>query len=129
MKIPRAMSSASLIVEWFRENKRELPWRFSRDPYRIWISETMLQQTTTTAVIPYFERFVKIFPTLDVLAQAKESKVLESWAGLGYYSRARNLHKAARELHALGRFPQSYRQLLDLPGFGPYTARAVASIA
>jgi A/G-specific adenine glycosylase len=117
------------LVEWFRDNKRELPWRANRDPYRIWISETMLQQTTTTAVIPYFERFLKSFPTLSALARAPEAKVLEAWAGLGYYSRARNLHKAANELHQLRRFPQSYKQLLELPGLGPYTARAVSSIA
>jgi A/G-specific adenine glycosylase len=129
MKRTRANENASLLVEWFRANKRDLPWRMNRDPYRIWISETMLQQTTTTAVIPYFERFIRKFPTLAALAKAPESHVVEAWAGLGYYSRARNLHKAARKLHALPAFPQSYQQLLELPGLGPYTARAVASIA
>lgn len=117
------------LAEWFLHNKRELPWRADRDPYRIWISETMLQQTTTTAVIPFFERFIKLFPDLKTLAAAPESKVLGAWAGLGYYSRARNLHKAARRLAALDRFPADHRELLDLPGFGPYTARAVASLA
>ena len=117
------------LLNWFRANKRDLPWRANRDPYRIWISETMLQQTTTTAVIPFFERFLELFPTLPALAMAQEGTVIAAWAGLGYYSRARNLHKAAQQLHALGRFPQTYQQLLDLPGFGPYTARAVASLA
>lgn len=117
------------LVEWFRVHKRDLPWRANRDPYRVWISETMLQQTTTTAVIPYFERFLSRFPSLESLAEADESQVLEQWAGLGYYSRARNLHKAAKALHQIGQFPTSYKSLIELPGFGPYTARAVASIA
>src|SRR5689334_22352908 len=99
---------SKILVQWFRANKRELPWRANRDPYRIWISETMLQQTTTTAVIPFFEKFMARFPTLNVLADAPKAKVLEAWAGLGYYSRARNLHKAAKALHAHGSFPQSY---------------------
>jgi A/G-specific adenine glycosylase len=129
MKRTGANENAKQIVEWFRANKRELPWRANRDPYRIWISETMLQQTTTTAVIPYFERFLSLFPTLQALAGAKEQQVLEAWAGLGYYSRARNLHKAAKQLHEMGRFPRSYQQLIELPGLGPYTARAVASLA
>lgn len=117
------------LVEWFRVHKRDLPWRANREPYRIWISETMLQQTTTTAVIPFFERFLSRFPTLESLATAREPEVLGQWAGLGYYSRARNLHKAAKALHSLAEFPRSYKNLLELPGFGPYTARAVASIA
>jgi len=124
MKMP-----AKKLAEWFSLNKRDLPWRADRDPYRIWISETMLQQTTTTAVIPFFERFLKQFPDLKTLAEAPEAKVIEAWAGLGYYSRARNLHKAAKQLAALPRFPQDYQQLIELPGFGPYTARAVASLA
>lgn len=117
------------LIEWYAHNKRELPWRASRDPYRIWISETMLQQTTTTAVIPYFERFVKRFPALKSLAQSPIEDVLEAWSGLGYYSRARNLHKAAVALHAAGGFPRSFEQLIEYPGFGPYTARSVASLA
>lgn len=124
-----SVDSLMNLLQWFRDNKRELPWRANRDPYRIWISETMLQQTTTTAVIPYFERFVAQFPSLKRLAEAPEQKVLEAWAGLGYYSRARNLHKAAKALNALPTFPQTYQELIELPGFGPYTARAVASIA
>lgn len=117
------------LLAWYAANKRELPWRANRDPYRIWLSETMLQQTTTTAVIPYFERFLKRFPLLQDLATAKVEAVVEAWAGLGYYSRARNLHKAAQALHARGGFPRSHKQLAELPGFGPYTSRSVASLA
>ncbi len=122
-------SGPQQLLQWFRANKRELPWRADRDPYRVWLSETMLQQTTTTAVIPYFAKFTAKFPTLKSLAEAKESEVLAAWAGLGYYSRARNLHKAAIALHQRKKFPQTYQELIELPGFGPYTARAVASIA
>lgn len=117
------------LLDWYRENKRELPWRANRDPYRIWISETMLQQTTTTAVIPFFEKFLTLFPTLEALANAPVSKVVEAWAGLGYYSRARNLHKAAQMLHARGGFPKTHSELSEYPGFGPYTSRSVASLA
>ena len=117
------------LHSWYLDNKRALPWRASRDPYRIWVSETMLQQTTTTAVIPFFERFVAKFPTLDQLAAAPEGAVVEAWAGLGYYSRARNLHKSARALVARGGFPRTFEELIELPGFGPYTARSVASLA
>src|SRR3954466_510038 len=98
------------LLDWYRENKRELPWRANRDPYRIWISETMLQQTTTTAVIPYFEKFLSLFPTLKSLAEAPTQKVVEAWAGLGYYSRARNLHKAAVALQARGGIPKSHTE-------------------
>ena len=117
------------LWQWYRENKRDLPWRASRDPYRIWVSETMLQQTTTTAVIPFFERFVARFPTLESLAAAETERVVEAWAGLGYYSRARNLHASARTLVARGGFPRTFEELIEFPGFGPYTARAVASLA
>lgn len=116
------------LYKWFLHNQRELPWRKSKDPYRIWISEVMLQQTTTQAVIPYYERFLKRFPLLKNLAEASEKDVLEYWAGLGYYSRARNLHKAAKILNTTG-FPKSASQLLELPGFGPYTSCAVSSLA
>lgn len=119
----------ALLTEWYLKNQRPLPWRLNRDPYRVWISETMLQQTTTTAVIPFFERFMSKFPTLHHLAQAKEPNVLEAWAGLGYYSRARNLHKAAQQLAKNGGFPRSAAELIEYPGIGPYTSRAVASIA
>lgn len=117
------------LLSWYAQNKRELPWRRNRDPYSIWISETMLQQTTTTAVIPFFERFLSRFPDLKTLSEAPESAVLEAWAGLGYYSRARNLHKSAKALFAAGGFPRDYQELIEFPGFGPYTARSVASLA
>lgn len=117
------------LLEWYRHNQRPLPWRLNRDPYRVWISETMLQQTTTTAVIPYYEKFLKLFPRLEDLAAAPESAIIATWAGLGYYSRARNLHKAAKALVANGGFPRTHFELMEYPGLGPYTARAVASIA
>lgn len=117
------------LLTWYAENHRALPWRANRDPYRIWISETMLQQTTTTAVIPFFERFIERFPDLATLAQSPTEAVLEAWAGLGYYSRARNLHKSAKALHAAGGFPRTFAELIEFPGFGPYTSRSVASLA
>lgn len=117
------------LLRWYGENKRELPWRTSRDPYRIWISETMLQQTTTTAVIPFFQRFIERFPSLKILASAKVGEVVEAWAGLGYYSRARNLHKSAVALNTAGGFPKTFEELITFPGFGPYTSRAVSSLA
>ncbi len=117
------------LLAWFEENKRPLPWRKNKDPYRIWISEVMLQQTTSQAVIPYFENFIKKFPKLKDLAMAPQEDVLQAWAGLGYYSRARNLHKAAKELYKIKNFPKSHEELIKLPGFGPYTSRAVSSIA
>jgi A/G-specific adenine glycosylase len=122
------MKDHKTLLKWYHENKRDLPWRRSRDPYHIWISEVMLQQTTVAAVIPYYEKFLKLFPTVIDLAQAPEPQVLEAWAGLGYYSRARNLHRAAKIIAQSG-FPKTAAELLELPGFGPYTSRAVASIA
>ncbi|MCK6598177.1 MAG: A/G-specific adenine glycosylase [Bdellovibrionaceae bacterium] len=115
------------LSRWYEQNKRELPWRKNKNPYFVWISEVMLQQTTVAAVIPYFERFIKNFPTVQSLAEAPLEKVLENWAGLGYYSRARNLHKSAIYFKQNG-FLQKYEELIELPGFGPYTARAVSSI-
>lgn len=117
------------LIDWYRGVRRDLPWRKDRDPYRIWISEVMLQQTTVVTVIPYYERFMKRFPNLSTLAKAPVEDVLENWAGLGYYSRARNLHKSAQALQEQGGFPRTTEELLQLPGFGPYTARAVASLA
>jgi len=113
------------------QNKRDVPWRRTRDPYRIWISEVMLQQTQTAKVVPYYEIFLKRFPTIDTLANAPISQVLKKWEGLGYYARARNLHRAARYLvqRKNGRVPRVYEKLLDIPGIGPYTAAAVGSIA
>lgn len=117
-----------LLLQWYSENKRSLPWRGSQDPYAIWLSEVMLQQTTVTAVIPFFLRFIEKFPNVSELAKAKESDVLKEWAGLGYYSRARMLHRSAKEI-AVSKFPTTHQELLNLYGFGPYTARAVASLA
>lgn len=126
--LSKPIQMANELVEWYQHNHRDLPWRKNRDPYRIWISEVMLQQTTSQAVIPYYQKFMDKFPTVHKLAQAPLPSVLESWAGLGYYSRARNLHKSAQILSQKG-FAKSYEQLLELPGFGPYTARAVSSFA
>lgn len=116
------------LLEWYKIAFRPLPWRMNRDPYRIWISEVMLQQTTVQAVLPYYERFLKQFPKLENLAQASIDEVYSLWAGLGYYSRARNLHKASQLLQTDG-FSQTAAGLIKLPGFGPYTARAVSSLA
>ncbi|MGQ9633077.1 MAG: A/G-specific adenine glycosylase [Bryobacteraceae bacterium] len=117
------------LLEWFDQEARDLPWRHNRDPYRIWISEIMLQQTRVAAVIPYYNRFMERFPDVAALASAEESEVLALWSGLGYYSRARNLLRGARMIHAAGRFPRTYDDLRSLPGVGEYTAAAVASIA
>jgi len=117
------------LIDWYNQNKRTLPWRKDRNPYRIWISEVMLQQTTVAAVVPYYEKFMTRFPTVQKLASASEADVLEMWAGLGYYSRARNLHKAAKNIVAMKGFPKTADELIELSGFGPYTSRAVASLA
>lgn len=118
------------LLSWYHAHKRDLPWRKTKNPYPIWISEVMLQQTTVAAVIPYYERFLNKFPQIEDLAQSSIEDIYESWAGLGYYSRARNLHKAAKEIYyELKTFPKTYQQLILLPGFGPYTSRAVASLA
>jgi len=115
-------------MKWYSANKRPLPWRETLEPYAIWISEVMLQQTTSEAVRQFYSKFLERFPTVESLAQAPLEDVYELWAGLGYYSRARNLHKAAQILAHRG-FPNNYQELLELPGFGPYTSRAVSSIA
>src|SRR5258708_38224 len=112
------------ILSWYGKQKRDLPWRQSRDPYRIWISEIMLQQTRVAAVIPYYERFLTRFPDAAALAAAPEADVLTIWSGLGYYSRARNLQKAAREIATLVEFPRDYESIRALPGIGDYTAAA-----
>ncbi len=117
------------LLAWYRKNRRDLPWRRTRDPYDIWISEIMLQQTRVVAVIRYYERFLQRFPNVSTLAQAKEQDLLAAWAGLGYYSRARNLQKAARKIMEAGAFPQDYSSIRDLAGVGDYTAAAIASIA
>ena len=115
------------LMSWYQVHQRALPWRTNRDPYRVWISEVMLQQTTVVAVVPYYEKFLKRFQTVHELAQADEAEVLKYWSGLGYYSRARNLHQAAQILAKQG-FASSHQELLKIPGFGPYTSRAVSSI-
>ncbi len=119
------------LLTWFGAHQRDLPWRASRDPYRIWVAEVMLQQTRIAAVLPYYHRFLKTFPTVESLARAREEKVLQLWSGLGYYSRARNLHSAAKEITARhdGEFPRTLEAALALPGIGRYTAAAVLSIA
>lgn len=119
------------LLGWFREHRRDLPWRESRDAYRIWVAEVMLQQTRIAAVIPYYERFLGRFPTIENLAEAQATEVLRYWAGLGYYSRVRNLHAAAKEIVARhsSRFPERLEEALALPGIGHYTAAAVLSIA
>ena len=117
------------LLDWYARHKRDLPWRRTRDPYRIWISEVMLQQTRVAAVIPYYERFLDRFPDVGALAEAPEQRLLAAWSGLGYYSRARNLQKAARAIVELRRFPRDYDSLRALAGIGDYTASAVASIA
>jgi A/G-specific adenine glycosylase len=129
---PRALKTLQRrLLAWFCAHKRDLPWRASRDPYRIWVAEVMLQQTRIAAVLPYYHRFLKQFPTVESLARAPQGKVLQLWSGLGYYSRARNLHRAAKEISARhdGKFPRSLEAALALPGIGRYTAAAVLSIA
>lgn len=117
------------LLAWFDQNQRDLPWRRTRDPYAIWISEIMLQQTRVSAVIPYYELFLQQFPDFETLAGAGESELLASWAGLGYYYRARNLQRAAISMRARSAFPDTYEAIRALPGIGDYTAAAIASIA
>lgn len=122
---------SALLRAWYEENKRDLRWRQTRDPYLIWLSETILQQTRVQQGAAYYDRFVEAFPTVGDLASASEDRVLKLWQGLGYYSRARNLHKAARQVveEHQGLFPQEYQAVRRLPGVGPYTAAAILSIA
>jgi A/G-specific adenine glycosylase len=119
------------LLGWFRQFRRELPWRRNTDAYRIWLSEIMLQQTRVAAVIPYYERFLEHFPNVRALAEAPEQEVLRLWSGLGYYSRARNLQAAAKAIVAKhgGEFPRAADAALELPGIGPYTVAAILSIA
>jgi A/G-specific adenine glycosylase len=120
---------ASPLLQWYGRRGRALPWRETRDPYRIWVSEIMLQQTRAQAVIPYYLRFLERFPTVDALAAAPEEDVLAAWSGLGYYSRARNLHRAAKQVAQARAFPRDYDGIRALAGVGDYTAAAIASIA
>ncbi len=125
-------SSFSLLIQkWYAENHRKLPWRSTKSPYNIWLSEIILQQTRVDQGMSYFHKFCSLFPTIDKLADASEQEILTAWQGLGYYSRARNLHKTAKhivETHG-GKFPETYEGLLSLPGVGPYTAAAIGSFA
>lgn len=125
------MDFAQALTQWYIENKRDLPWRNTRDPYLIWLSEVMLQQTRVAQGTPYFHAFTVAFPTVFYLAAASEQEVLKLWQGLGYYSRARNLHKTAQHVvdHLEGNFPSTYKELLQLKGIGEYTAAAIASFA
>jgi len=119
-----------VINRWYRHHRRDLPWRGAQEPYVIWLSEIILQQTRVAQGLPYFQAFLESFPTIESLAQAEEEEVLRLWQGLGYYSRARNLHKCANQLvrESGGRFPETFSELKKLPGIGPYTAAAIASI-
>ena len=125
------MSFSHKILGWYYENKRALPWRETSDPYKIWLSEIILQQTRVAQGTPYYLRFVEAFPTVTHLANAKEEEVLKLWQGLGYYSRARNLHTAAKMVVNTynGDFPNTYKELLNLKGVGDYTASAISSIS
>jgi A/G-specific adenine glycosylase len=121
---------AQKIVRWQRRHGRHgLPWQATRDPYRIWLSEIMLQQTQVAAVIPYYERFLARFPDVAALAAASEDEVLTLWSGLGYYARGRNLLRAAKEIAGRGKFPDTVEKILELPGIGPSTAAAIAAFA
>ena len=123
---------AAVVLEWFEHHgRKDLPWQRNRDPYAIWISEIMLQQTQVTTVIPYYQRFMERFPDASRLADAEQDEVLHHWSGLGYYARARNLHQAARIIRDQyqGRFPQEFEQALELPGIGRSTAGAILSLA
>lgn len=124
-------SPAALLLDWYDEAKRDLPWRHTHDPYAIWLSEIMLQQTRVETVKGYYARFLSLFPTIAHLAAAPQEQVLKAWEGLGYYSRARNLQKAAQVMVDAygGQFPRTYEEILALPGIGPYTAGAIGSIA
>ncbi len=119
------------LLDWYGRHRRDLPWRKDKDPYRVWVSEVMLQQTTVKTTQPYYESFLARFPTLEDVAAADEDQVLAAWSGLGYYHRARNLHRGARHLakHHGGRFPRSVEAALAVPGVGLYTASAVLSIS
>ena len=130
-KQERLNAMSAPLLDWYDANKRDLPWRGTKDPYRIWVSEIMLQQTRVAAVLPYYSRWMEALPTVEALAAVDEEKLMKLWQGLGYYSRARNLRKAAGIIAAEygGRFPESREELLQLPGIGEYTAGAIASIA
>ena len=123
------MNFSKTILNWYAINGRELPWRQTTNPYAIWLSEVIMQQTRIAQGTAYWERFMKRWPNVHELAKATEDEVLREWQGLGYYSRARNLHKAAQQIVDLGRFPQTYKELKQLKGIGEYTAAAISSIS
>lgn len=123
------MSFTTTILRWFQENGRSLPWRETHDPYAIWLSEIILQQTRIEQGKPYWERFMRRWHTVEELAAASEDEVLREWQGLGYYSRARNLHYAAKQIVAMGGFPTTLEGIKSLKGIGDYTAAAIGSIA
>ncbi len=123
------MNFSKTILNWYAINGRELPWRQTTNPYAIWLSEVIMQQTRIAQGTAYWERFMKRWPNVHELAKATEDEVLREWQGLGYYSRARNLHKAAQQIVGLGRFPQTYKELKQLKGIGEYTAAAISSIS
>ncbi len=125
------MSFSAQILCWFDKNKRSLPWRNDKDPYQIWLSEIILQQTKVIQGLPYYNKFIHAFPTIKHLANASEDEVLKLWQGLGYYSRARNLHYTAKEIVKKYNsvFPKDYKTILKLKGIGPYTAAAITSFA
>lgn len=131
MKDDRLEKMPALLLSWYQENKRQLPWRSDPTPYHVWVSEIMLQQTRVEAVKSYYERFMEQLPTIEALAQVPERRLLKLWEGLGYYSRARNLQAAARQIMEDydGKMPSEYRELLQLKGIGSYTAGAIGSIA
>ena len=120
---------SSSIIKWYNEFKRDLPWRNTKDPYKIWLSEVILQQTQVKQGLPYYEKFIRAFPKVSDLANANEEIVLKLWQGLGYYSRARNLHFASKQISENGFFPNKYEEILKLKGVGEYTAAAIASFA
>lgn len=127
----KIISFRQKLLAWYDENKRDLPWRRSKNPYHIWVSEIMLQQTRVDTVIPYYERFLDLFPTVESLANAPEERLLKAWEGLGYYSRVRNMQTAAQQIMSEfeGKFPSTYEGIASLKGIGPYTAGAISSIA
>ena len=127
----KILSFRQKLLAWYDENKRDLPWRRSKNPYHIWVSEIMLQQTRVDTVIPYYERFLEWFPTVESLANASEERLLKAWEGLGYYSRVRNMQTAAQQImnEFNGEFPSTYEGISSLKGIGPYTAGAISSIA
>ena len=128
-RAPAGNHVSRLLLAWYARGHRDLPWRHTRDPYPIWVSEIMLQQTRAQAVIPYYRRFLARFPSVAALAAAAQNDVLALWSGLGYYSRARNLHLAAQRIATAGGFPRDYAAIRALPGIGDYTAAAIGSIA